>query len=134
MQQFYSLLFYEASKFSRFWSYTHLALWTYRIRQNWAMDIERIPQWDRFLIKSSNWMKMTLTIKLSISSSSYNDTIRVWLSYKCPLILLCRRISVKCPTNFEWTLVRCHFKLIWSLNFEIVLRIDLYIMEKVAPN
>ena len=30
-----------------------------------------------------------------------------------------------CPTNFECTLVSCHLKLIWSLNFEIVLRIDL---------
>ena len=45
--------------------------------------------------------------------------------FKVPLILLCQIISVECPTNFECMLVSCHLKLIWSLKFEIVLRIDL---------
>ena len=52
--------------------------------------------------------------------------INVFLStFKSPLILLCWIISVECPKNFECTLVSCHLKKIWSLNFEIVLRIDL---------
>ena len=42
---------------------------------------------------------------------------------KGPLILLCRIILVECPTNFECMLVSCHLKLIWSLNFEIVLEL-----------
>ena len=45
--------------------------------------------------------------------------------HKGPLILRCQMIIVDCPTNFECTLVNCHLKLIWSLNFEIVLRIDI---------
>ena len=45
--------------------------------------------------------------------------------FKGPFILLCRMISIECPTNYECKLVSCHLKLIWSLNFEIVLKIDL---------
>ena len=43
---------------------------------------------------------------------------------KGPFILLCRIFSVECPTNFECTLVNCHLKLVWSLNFEIVFRLS----------
>ena len=43
---------------------------------------------------------------------------------KGPLILLCQIISVGFPTTFECMLVSFHLKLIWSLNFEVVLRID----------
>ena len=35
------------------------------------------------------------------------------------LFLLCRIISVDRPPNFECTLVSCHLKLVWCLNFEI---------------
>ena len=47
----------------------------------------------------------------------------IWFC-KGPLILLCQIISVEYPTIFECTMVSCHLKLIWFLNFKIVLKID----------
>ena len=38
--------------------------------------------------------------------------IKQCLSGKGPLFLLCRIISVECPTNLECTMVSCHLKLV----------------------
>ena len=54
----------------------------------------------------------------------YIWTWALW-NAKGPFILHCQIVSVECPTNYECMLVRCYRKLIWSLKFEIILRIDL---------
>ena len=80
-----------------------------------------------FIFSSQRALFAFLTLKASKIPATLkfwsNLTWKIfsWSKCKVPLILLCRIISVECPTNSECTLVCCHLKLVWSLNFEIVL-------------
>ena len=85
-------------------------------------DKELLSWWVQPTVALAITFKHMEVLNFILKSNCWAD---YWRINKGPLILLCQIISVECPTNFECALVSCHLKLIWSLNFEIVLRIDL---------